>query len=88
MTLSAMVYLALVGLVGAAGAVLGEAGLRRLGLPSRWSWLAGMALGPVGGLGLHGFLGDALYWRAELSAIGAGAAIVLGGVSVGWVFGS
>lgn len=49
---------------------------------------SGMALGPVGGLGLHGFLGDSLYWRAELSAIGAGAAIVLGGVSVGWVFGS
>ena len=47
-----------------------------------------MALGPVGGLGLHGFLGDAVYWRAELSAIGAGAAVVLGGVSLGWVFGS
>jgi hypothetical protein len=49
---------------------------------------SGMALGPVGGLGLHGFIGDSLYWRAELSAIGAGAAIVLGGVSVGWVFDS
>jgi len=48
---------------------------------------AAMALGPVGGLGLHGFVGDELYWRAELSAIGAGAAIITAGVSLGWGFG-
>jgi hypothetical protein len=49
---------------------------------------SGLALGPAGGFGLHGFVTDDVYWRAELSAIGAGGAVVFAGLSLGWVFGT
>lgn len=49
---------------------------------------SGLALGPVGGFGLHGFVTDDVYWRTELSAIGAGGAVVFAGLSLGWVFGT
>jgi hypothetical protein len=48
----------------------------------------GLALGPAGSVGLHGFLTDDLYWRAEVGAIGTGGAVVVGGASLGWVLGS
>ena len=46
------------------------------------------ALGPAGSLGLHGFLGNQVYWRAEVGAVGAGGAVINGGLSLGWVVGT
>jgi TonB family protein len=42
-----MVFVLTVSALAAAAAALGDAGLRRLGLPSRWIWLASLAAGPV-----------------------------------------
>jgi TonB family protein len=47
MILSLMTFLAIVSVPGMLGAMLAEAGLRRIHTPIRWAWLAGMALGPV-----------------------------------------
>lgn len=49
---------------------------------------SGIAVGPAGSVGVHGFLSDQLYWRAEVSAVGAGAAVIGLGASLGWVFGT
>ena len=42
----AIEFLLAVSIVAAAGAMLLETGLRHLGLPTRWPWLAALALGP------------------------------------------
>ena len=47
---------------------------------------SGVAIGPSGALGLHGFLADSLYWRASASAIGVGAGTLVGELAVGWAF--
>jgi TonB family protein len=47
MILSSMLFLVAVSVVACAGAYLVEAGLRRMGAPTRHAWLAAMALGPV-----------------------------------------
>ena len=47
MILSTMTFLTVVSILGALGAMLAEAGLRRIHAPTRWAWLAGMALGPT-----------------------------------------
>lgn len=68
---SVIIFLVVVSLVGAAGAAVTEAGLRRLGAPARWIWLAALGLGPVMlGVGL------AVPARAS-SAVSSGAASLL-----------
>jgi len=47
MILSMMTFLALVSILGTLGALLAEAGLRRIHSPTRWVWLASMILGPA-----------------------------------------
>jgi TonB family protein len=47
MIVSSMIFLAVVALVASAGALLVEVGLRRMGAPSRFTWLGAMALGPA-----------------------------------------
>jgi TonB family protein len=60
-----MVFVLTVSALAAAAAALGDAGLRRLGLPSRWIWLASLAAAPVllatslAGLGAPGSEGAA-----------------------------
>ncbi|GMV04041.1 MAG: hypothetical protein AMXMBFR53_03220 [Gemmatimonadota bacterium] len=47
MIASAMLFLVAVSALAAAGALLGETGLRRMGAPTRLAWLAAMAFGPA-----------------------------------------
>jgi TonB family protein len=47
MILTLMTFLVIVSMLGTLGALLAEAGLRRIHFPTRWVWLAGMALGPL-----------------------------------------
>ena len=49
------------------------------------SW--GLALGPSAALGLHGFLSDKLYWRAQAGFLGAGAGLYTADVALGVVVG-
>jgi hypothetical protein len=44
--------------------------------------------GVQGAAGLHGFLSDKLYWRAELGFLGAGPGGVTGQLGLGYTFGS
>jgi TonB family protein len=47
MIATTMIYLAAVAAAASIAALLAEAGLRRLALPTRWAWLGAMLLGPV-----------------------------------------
>jgi TonB family protein len=47
MILTLMTFLVIVSILGTLGALLAEAGLRRIHSPTRWVWLAGMTLGPA-----------------------------------------
>jgi len=44
-----------------------------------------LSVGPTAELGVHGFVGDHLYWRLSMNAIGAGAGLVAAELSAGWV---
>lgn len=46
-----------------------------------------VTLGVHGNLGLHGFLTDRLYWRAQAGFLGAGVGGLTAGLTLGWVFG-
>jgi hypothetical protein len=41
-----------------------------------------------GAAGVHGFLSDKLYWRAELGFLGAGPGGVTGQLGLGYTFGA
>lgn len=46
-----------------------------------------VGIGVHGGAGVHGFLGEALYWRAAAGYLGAGVGGLEGQVTLGYVFG-
>ncbi len=48
----------------------------------------GVSMGLHGGAGLHGFLGDKVYWRGTVGFLGAGANGLTTQLMVGWMFGS
>ncbi len=47
----------------------------------------GVSMGVHGGGGLHGYLGDELYWRAQVGYLGAGIQGITGALTLGYVFG-
>lgn len=81
MTAPAMGFLLTVSLVTAAAAWMAEAGLRRLGLSTRWVWLMALAAGPV--LLFGGWLGPAAASSPSGSALGVVAVVELPGFTVG-----
>jgi hypothetical protein len=48
----------------------------------------GVSLGLHGGVGLHGFVGDKVYWRGTVGYLGAGVNGLTGQLMLGYVFGS
>ena len=49
---------------------------------------AGLGLGPSAAIGLHGFLSERVYWRAQAQMVGAGIGMFTTDASLGWVLGS
>jgi hypothetical protein len=45
-----------------------------------------VSIGVHGALGLHGFLTEDLFWRAEAGFIGAGVGGITGQLAIGWTF--
>jgi hypothetical protein len=45
----------------------------------------GLGLGPSGSIGLHGFVGDSIYWRAGGGFLGAGVGAVTADLAIGMV---
>jgi len=64
-----MTFLLAVSLVASVAALAGEAGLRRLGIPTRWVWLGALSLGPL-------LLAAAVLGRSGLAGSRAGAGVL------------
>ncbi len=72
-----------IGLCAGASRIEGSSGPKLADAGDDPSW--GLALGPSAALGLHGFLSDTLYWRAQAGFLGAGAGLFTGDVALGFV---